>query len=89
MASPHNPTGPVCTYASLHVAACAPELPMLELQVGESPLYFDLVRDARPAFEDGCFVIPDVPGLGIDIDEEVAAAHPYRSVPYGPEEQLG
>jgi len=89
MASPHNPTGPVCTYASLHVAACAPELPVLELQVGESPRYFDLVHGVRPVFEDGCFEIPDRPGLGVDLDEDVVRDHPYRPVPYGPEEQLG
>ncbi len=89
LASPHNPTGPVCTYASLHVAACAPELPLLELQVGESPLYFDVVHGVRPPFADGCFTVPDGPGLGIDLDEAVVRAHPYRPVPYGPEEQLG
>lgn len=89
MTSPHNPTGPVCTYASLHVAACAPGLPLLELQVGESELYFDVVRGARPRFVDGCFDVPQEPGLGIDIDEDLVLAHPYRRVPYGPEEQLG
>lgn len=89
LTSPHNPTGPVCTYASLHVAACAPELPLLELQVGESALYFDLVHDTRPAMRDGCFEIPDLPGLGVELDYAVASAHPYRRVDYGVEEQLG
>ena len=89
LTSPHNPTGPVCTYASLHVAACAPELPLLELQVGESDLTSDLVHGASPAMHDGAFATPQTPGLGIDIDAAVAAAHPYRPVPYGVEEQLG
>ena len=89
MTSPHNPTGPVCTYASLHVAACAPELPLLELQVGESALYFEVVGGARPAVENGYFVIPEGPGLGVDLDPGVLRDHPYRPVPYGPEEQLG
>jgi galactonate dehydratase len=87
--APHNPTGPVCTYASLHAAACAPEVPLLELQVGESALYFDLVRGTRPAFDDGCFAVPDTPGLGVELDDSLVRAHPMRDVPYGPEEQLG
>jgi len=89
MTSPHNPTGPVCTYASLHAAACAPDVPLLELQVGESALYFDVVAGARPAFENGCFCIPTGAGLGVDLDEDLVRAHPYQPVPYGPEEQLG
>ncbi len=86
--SPHNPTGPVCTYASLHVSACVPDIPFLELQVGESPLYFDLVSGTAPALVNGCFEVPTVPGLGVDLDEALARAHPFRRVPYGPEEQL-
>ncbi len=78
MASPHNPTGPVCTYGSLHVAACAPELPLLELQVGESPLYFDVVRGVRPRFEDGCFAIPDESGTG---HRPRRGAHSFASLP--------
>lgn len=87
--SPHNPTGPVCTYASLHAAAAAVDVDSLELQVGESALYFDLVGGARPAFVDGAFVVPDAPGFGITLDAKVLAAHPGRSVPQGLDERLG
>ena len=87
--SPHNPTGPVCTYASLHAAVLAPEVESLELQVGESDLYFDVVGGARPAFVDGAFVVPDTPGLGVMLDAAVLAAHPGRSVGQGLDERLG
>lgn len=87
--SPHNPTGPVCTYASLHAAAAAVDVDSLELQVGESALYFDVVGGARPAFVDGAFVVPDAPGLGITLDAKVLAAHPGRRVPQGLDERLG
>jgi galactonate dehydratase len=33
--SPHNPSGPVCTWHSLQIAALAPECAMLELQFEE------------------------------------------------------
>jgi galactonate dehydratase len=87
--SPHNPTGPVCTTASLHVAAVAPECGMLEFQYGESPLYFDLVGQTHPVLADGAFGVPTIPGLGLIIDDEALAAHPYAPVPYGIETQLG
>ena len=87
--SPHNPTGPVCTYASLHAAAAAIECESLELQVGESELYFDAVGGARPEFTDGAFAVPDSPGLGITLDAKVLAAHPERRVAAGLDERLG
>jgi len=39
------------------------------------------VRDAvinRPVARGGCFALPDKPGLGVDLDEAVIAAHPPR-----------
>jgi galactonate dehydratase len=87
--SPHNPTGPVCTYASLQAAAAAIEVDSLELQVGESDLYFDVVGGARPEFVDGAFVVPDTPGIGVALDAAVLAAHPGRDVPQGLDERLG
>ncbi len=76
--SPHNPTGPVCTMASLHLCVVAPGFVILEHQVGESPLYYEIVRGAHPAIKQGCFELTDAPGLGIDLDERVALEHPYR-----------
>jgi galactonate dehydratase len=86
--SPHNPTGPVCTTSSLHVTSVAPGNGMLEFQYGESPLYFDLVGESHPVLENGAFVLPTQPGLGLVVDEEVLAAHPYQPVPFGIETQM-
>lgn len=86
--APHNPTGPVCTVASLHVAAAAPECLMLELQVGESPLYDALVSARHPPVRDGGFDVPDTPGLGVEIDTALLARHPHRDVPFGIETQI-
>jgi len=87
--SPHNPTGPICNFASLHVAAVAPNVDSLELQVGESDLFFDVVGGARPVFVNGAFVVPDTPGLGAVLDESVLRAHPYQPVGFGLDERLG
>ena len=79
--SPHNPTGPVCNVASMHLCAVAPAFLILEHQLAESPLYYDLAGGYRPLLQDGCFHLPDGPGLGIALDDAVLQAHPYRPLP--------
>ena len=36
---------------------------------------WDLVRTAQPLIQDGLFAVPEGPGLGIELDEEVVRAH--------------
>lgn len=86
--SPHNPTGPVCTLASLQVAAVAPQCQMLELQYGESSLYDTLVRGQHPSLIEGAFSVPQGIGLGVPFADELLAAHPYQIVPFGIETLL-
>lgn len=81
--SPHNPTGPICSQHSLHVAAVAPACDMLELQFDESPLFDSLVSLRNSTLFDGKLIVPSSQGLGSVIDEAVLAAHPYRPVPLG------
>lgn len=81
--SPHNPTGPVCTQYSLHVAAVAPECDMLELQFDESPLYAALAAQGLPQLLNGALAVPKGPGLGLALDMARLAAHPWRPVPLG------
>jgi galactonate dehydratase len=76
--SPHNPTGPVCNLASMHLCAVAPAFLILEHQLAESPLYYDVVGGYRPKLVDGCFELPDTPGIGVELDDAVLRAHPYQ-----------
>lgn len=76
--APHNPTGPVCNLASLQVCAVAPGFLVLEHQLAESPLFYDVVGGYRPKLIDGCFVPPEAPGLGVTLDDAVLRAHPFR-----------
>jgi galactonate dehydratase len=78
--SPHNPSGPVCNMASVHLCAVAPAFLILEHQLAESPLYFEVVRGFRPRLVNGSFEVPDSPGIGIDLDEAVLQAHPWRAL---------
>lgn len=85
VASPHNPSGPVCHVGSVHVAACTTSAGVLEHQFDESPRFGELVRGVVPAVGEGAFVRPDAPGLGCAIDRAVLARHPHVEVPLGPE----
>jgi len=88
--SPHNPTGPVCNFASMHLMAATTHFTMLEFQLGESDLYFELVGGKGPELVEGRFAAPPaVPGLGLALDDAVLAAHPYEPVTPGLDPRLG
>lgn len=87
--SPHNPTGPVCTMASLHVCLAAETASELELQVGESPLSQELVFGVDPIVRGHALPVDGAPGWGIELDDAVLAAHPYQPVAAGLDERLG
>lgn len=70
--SPHNPTGPICHAASLHVAAVLPELDSLEVQFDETPLFDALVGGPVSAVADGAAALPPGVGLGVAIDPALA-----------------
>ena len=76
--APHNPSGPICNLASMHLCAVAPAFLVLEYQLAESPLYFDVVGGFKPRLVDGSFEIPERPGIGADLDDAVLRAHPFR-----------
>ena len=74
---PHNPSGPVANAASLQLAACVPNFSVLETMSADVPHRREISTE-RVGFENGAMRIPDAPGLGIDLDEEAIAAHPYE-----------
>ena len=86
--SPHNPSGPVCTWHSLQIAALAPECAMLELQFEGSNLY-DAVLDGAPLSSQGGSLSLERPyGQSLGLNLQVLQAHPYQPVPPGIETQL-
>lgn len=66
--SPHNPSGPVCHAASVHVCAVAPSLQRLEMQYAETPLFDDIVDGTSPRSAAGWITVPTTPGLGVRLD---------------------
>jgi galactonate dehydratase len=78
--SPHNPQSLVSTLASLHVDATTPACTIQEFTLKNDPWLTDLFRGAKVDHKNGFAALPDQPGLGCDLDEKVAAAHPYKPV---------
>jgi galactonate dehydratase len=78
---PHNPLGPVCTAASVHFAAAVANFSWLECR--HSPveaLGFDdrAVFPTQVVLDGADYVVPDTPGLGVEVDEARLAAEPFR-----------
>lgn len=78
--APHNPSGPVANAATLQLAACTPNFYLLETMATDIPWRKDLTTESL-VFKDGCFEISDRPGLGLELNEEAFADHPYQPRP--------
>lgn len=75
--APHLYSGPILGAANLQLAATLPNLLIVEGIRDWSGFHADLLT--RPVrWEDGHVELPDAPGLGVELDEEVARAHPYE-----------
>ena len=73
---PHNPYGPLCTIASLHLDACVPNFMIQE--GGIHPWFQDVCFGKFPKQKDGFLPLPEGPGLGVDVDEDWVKANPWR-----------
>jgi galactonate dehydratase len=79
---PHNPLGPICTAATVHFAAAVANFAWLETRASPGEQYhgFD-DPDLFPGLltlEGACYRVPDGPGLGVDVDEELISRRAYR-----------
>jgi galactonate dehydratase len=75
--APHCSVGPVALAACLHFDVSTPNFMIQEAFAEfDVPWRDSLVRGWNP-IRDGEFVLSDEPGLGLALDEEALAAHPY------------
>jgi galactonate dehydratase len=72
--APHLYAGPVEWAANIHLAASIPNLLMIETI--ETPFHDKLIK-GMIRVENGHVIPPETPGLGIEIDEDLARAHPF------------
>lgn len=73
--APHLYAGPVEWAANIHLAASIPNILMAETI--ETPFHAALIRNSI-SVEDGFVTPPTAPGLGIEVDEDLARAHPFH-----------
>ncbi len=75
---PHNPLSPVSTAACIQLAACIPNFALQELPNDEDkPPKSEIVK-GRLKVENGFIIIPDRPGIGIELAEDAAEKWPYK-----------
>jgi galactonate dehydratase len=76
--APHNAQGPVCSAVSAQLGGCVPNFYVQEsFDEFNSPWSREIVD--RPTIQhDGYVDVPTAPGLGIDLDWDRLAAHPYQ-----------
>ncbi|HYM28066.1 MAG TPA: mandelate racemase/muconate lactonizing enzyme family protein [Steroidobacteraceae bacterium] len=75
--APHLYCGPVVGAANIQLATCSPNFLILEGIERWQGFHAALLR--KPIRWEGGYVLPPTePGLGVELDEAVIAAHPYR-----------
>lgn len=72
--APHLYAGPVEWAANIALATSIPNLLMAETI--ETPFHAALIKNTLRV-ENGMIIPSEAPGLGIDVDEDLARAHPY------------
>ena len=77
---PHNPLGLVCTAATIHLAAAVPNFAWLETRAPERKLGFDNTDlfPVQPRLNGPAYPVGDLPGLGVEVNEEAVAAQSLR-----------
>jgi galactonate dehydratase len=74
--APHSGSlGPIAEYAAVHLLAAIPNALMLERIENDWPGRAEVLTH-HLALENGHLVVPDRPGLGVDINEDFVRSHP-------------
>jgi galactonate dehydratase len=77
---PHNPLGPICTAATIHLAAAVPNFAWLEVRTSPTEqLGFDNADlfPVQPHLEGSRYPVPTTPGLGVEFNEDLAAQQSF------------
>ena len=79
---PHNPLGPICTAATVHLAAAAPNFAWLECfstPVGGQPgRHSEDLFPVQMKLDGASYVLPDGPGLGVEVNEDLVRKQAFR-----------
>jgi len=71
----HNVSSPIATMAACHACAGIRSFVALEFHAHDVDWWPALAVGGESLIRDGYIMLPDRPGLGLQLDEEVARAH--------------
>ena len=74
--APHLYCGPIEGAANVQISACSPNFLILESIGTWDGFHADILKTPM-RWEDGYVIVPDEPGLGVELNEDVAERHPY------------
>lgn len=81
--APHNISSPVGTLTAAHFCASIPNFLALEFHASDVPFWNDLVDGlAKPIVHNGFIQLPEKPGLGVKLNEEVARRYARKDEPF-------
>jgi len=69
---PHNPLGPICTAATVHMSAAVPNFSWLETRqspVEDLGFHDPEIFPVQVELDGPVYPVPDTPGLGVEVDE--------------------
>jgi L-alanine-DL-glutamate epimerase-like enolase superfamily enzyme len=61
--------------AVAHLCAAVPNVGHLEYHALDVPWWDDLLDRTEPVIEDGTIAVPEAPGYGVELDDDVAREH--------------
>jgi len=73
---PHSWHNGLMAMANAHLVAALPNPRVLELCMIQGPLQWGILAE-KPVIEDGWLILPDRPGLGVDLAEDLEERFPY------------
>ncbi len=71
----HNGCSPVGTIASGHLCMAIKSFLALESDSVDLPYWQDIIQREKPIYKDGYLEIPNKPGLGIELNNDVCRKH--------------
>lgn len=79
---PHNPLSPVSTAACMQIAASCPNFAIQEYPLGEDCAPKNRIVKSTVRREGGFLIVPDAPGIGIELTDGIEEEYPYRPRAY-------
>lgn len=75
---PHNPLGPISTAACLQLDACIPNFEIQEYPMMNGRCRLDQEMKTPFRVENGYIILPDAPGLGVELIDDIAEVFPFK-----------